>query len=272
MHKHFIEIDGARMSYVDQGHGFPLLLGHSYLWSAAMWQPQIEALSRHFRVIVPELWGHGSSDAPPACTTDMSALARQHLALLDKLHIKKCHLVGLSVGGMWGAQLAVEHPERVDRLVLMDTYLGAEPEATRLKYFALLDAASAAGTFPEPLLDIIVPIFFHAGGQTVPEIREQFRADLKACSAQTIRQSLDPLGRVIFGRPDLLARLGELPGERSIVICGDQDIPRPPEESNQMSRLIGCLAAQIPNAGHISSLENPKVVNDFLLAWLPRNH
>lgn len=271
MQRHFIEIDGARMSYVDQGQGFPVLLGHSYLWSADMWQPQIDALSAHFRVIVPELWGHGGSDAPPATTTDMSALARQHLALLDALDIGQCHLVGLSVGGMWGAQLALEHPHRVDRLVLMDTYLGAEPEATRIKYFGLLDAASAAGMFPEPLLDIVVPIFFHAGGQTVPLVRETFRAALKASSAEVIRQSLDPLGRVIFGRPDLLPRLGELASERTIVVCGDQDIPRPPEESSEMARLIGCLAAQIPFAGHISSLENPRVVNEFLLNWLPRN-
>jgi len=271
MQKHFIEIDGARMSYVDQGQGFPVLLGHSYLWSAAMWQPQIEALSRHFRVIVPELWGHGDSAAPPASTVDMAALARQHLALLDALDIQKCHLVGLSVGGMWGAQLAVDHPERVDRLVLMDTYLGAEPEPTRLKYFGLLDAASKAGAFIDPLLDVVVPIFFHAGGQTVPEVREGFRTDLKASSAETIRDSLDPMGRVIFGRPDLLARLGELPGERTIVLCGDQDIPRPPAESAEMAQLIGCLAAQIPFAGHISSLENPQVVNAFLLNWLPRN-
>ncbi|TLP53437.1 MULTISPECIES: alpha/beta fold hydrolase [Pseudomonas] len=271
MQKHFIEIDGARMSYVDQGQGFPVLLGHSYLWSAAMWQPQVEALSQHFRLIVPELWGHGDSDAPPASTTDMQALTRQHVTLLDKLGIERCHLVGLSVGGMWGAELAITHPERIDRLVLLDTYLGAEPEATRLKYFALLDAASAAGEFSDALLDIIVPIFFHAGGQTVPEIRERFRADLKATRAETIRQSLDPMGRVIFGRPDLLGRLGELPGERSIVVCGDQDIPRPPAESNEMSRIIGCLAAQIPFAGHISSLENPRVVNAFLLNWLPRN-
>lgn len=270
MQRHFIEIDGARMSYVDQGQGFPVLLGHSYLWSAEMWQPQIAALSEHFRVIVPELWGHGGSDAPPATTTDMSALARQHLALLDALDIPQCHLVGLSVGGMWGAQLAIEHPERVDRLVLMDTYLGAEPEATRLKYFGLLDAASAAGLFPEPLLDIVVPIFFHAGGQTVPEVRDGFRAALKASSAEVIRNSLDPMGRVIFGRPDLLTRLGELEGSRTIVVCGDQDIPRPPEESNEMARIIGCMAAQIPFAGHISSLENPHVVNEFLLNWLPR--
>lgn len=47
----------------------------------------------------------------------------------------------------------------------MDTYLGAEPDATRLKYFGLLDAASAAGGFSDALLDIVVPIFFHAGAR-----------------------------------------------------------------------------------------------------------
>ena len=271
MQKHFIEIDGAKMSYVDEGQGFPVLLGHSYLWDAAMWQPQIEALSRHFRVLVPELWGHGDSEAPPASTTDISALARQHVAFLDALDIPRCHLVGLSVGGMWGAHLAVEHPERIDRLVLMDTYLGAEPEATQQQYFGMLKIAKDLGAFPDPMLDTVVPIFFHAGGQTVPDIREQFRAKLKASSAQTIREGLFPMGHVTFGRPDLLQRLGELPAERTIVVCGDQDIPRPPAESNEMSRIIGCLAAQIPFAGHISSLENPQVVNDFLLNWLPRN-
>lgn len=258
------------MSYVDEGNGFPVVLGHSYLWSAQMWEPQIEALSQHFRVIVPELWGHGDSAPPPAQTTDMSALTRQHVALLDRLHIEKCHLVGLSVGGMWGAQLALEHPQRVDRLVLMDTFLGAEPQSTRLKYFGLLDAASAAGAFSDALLDLVVPIFFHPDGQTVPHLRQRLRESLKASSAERIRQSLDPIGRVVFGRPDLLPELANLPTGRTIVLCGDHDLPRPPEEANAMARVINCLAAQIPGAGHISNLENPGVVSDFLLNWLPR--
>ncbi|WP_230380299.1 alpha/beta fold hydrolase [Pseudomonas fulva] len=265
-----MEIDGARLSYIDQGQGFPVLLGHSYLWSADMWNEQIDALSRHFRVIVPELWGHGESDAPPVTTKTLADLARQHIQLLDKLGIERCHLVGLSVGGMWGALLAAEHPERVDRLVLMDTYLGAEPDVTRRKYFALLDAASAAGAFDDKLLDVIVPIFFHPGGQTVPALREQFRATLKATSADTIRNSYDPMGRIIFGRPDTLAKLADLCSERTIVLCGDQDIPRPPAEANEMAQIINCLAAQIPVAGHIACLENPEVVNQFLLNWLPR--
>ncbi|TDF79886.1 alpha/beta fold hydrolase [Pseudomonas sp. H9] len=271
MQKQFVTIDGSRMAYIEEGQGFPVVLGHSYLWNADMWRPQIEQLSRHFRVLVPELWGHGDSEAPPASTADMSALTRHHLAFLDALNIDRCHLVGLSVGGMWGAQLAIEHPERIDRLVLMDTYLGAEPEATREYYFRLLDTAAEAGRFTEELLKIIVPIFFHPNGQTVPGIREAFTQALRSATAATIRDSLAPMGKVIFGRPDLLGQFGKLSADRTIILCGDQDIPRPPAEANEMARLINCLAAQVPVAGHISNLENPQVVTNFLLNWLPRN-
>ncbi|MDA6077685.1 hypothetical protein O0544_19320 [Edwardsiella anguillarum] len=56
------------MYYEDHGSGFPLVLGHSYLFDADMWRPQIEALSARYRVIVPELWGHGRSAALPEGT------------------------------------------------------------------------------------------------------------------------------------------------------------------------------------------------------------
>ena len=58
-----VNIHGSTLHYQDHGTGFPLLLGHSYLWDAAMWAPQIDALSRQYRVIVPDLWGHGASGA-----------------------------------------------------------------------------------------------------------------------------------------------------------------------------------------------------------------
>ncbi|MDR5663958.1 alpha/beta fold hydrolase, partial [Burkholderia cenocepacia] len=95
---------------------FPVLLGHSYLWDATMWAPQIDALSRRYRVIVPDLWGHGASGALPDGTHTLDDLATQASALLDALEIEQCAVVGLSVGGMWGARLALREPQRVRSL------------------------------------------------------------------------------------------------------------------------------------------------------------
>lgn len=70
--------------------------------------------------------------------------------LLDALKIDRCAVVGLSVGGMWGAELALREPERVSALIMLDTDLGAEPEATRQRYFQMLDAIAALGAIPAP--------------------------------------------------------------------------------------------------------------------------
>lgn len=152
-------ISGQTLHYTKRGDGFPVLLGHSYLWDAAMWEPQIQALSQHYQVIVPELWGHGQSDALPAGTQTVGDLADQMLALMDALELPQCAVVGLSVGGMWGAELAMRAPERVRSLVLMDTFMGAESQAARTRYFALLDAIDAAGKVTAELVEAIMPLF-----------------------------------------------------------------------------------------------------------------
>ncbi|WP_434572864.1 alpha/beta fold hydrolase [Pseudomonas sp. Z3-8] len=268
----FATIDGQPLHYLDQGQGPVVVLGSSYLWDHSMWAPQIDALSKHYRVIVPELWGHGQSGRLPENTSSLNDLARQALALLDQLGIDCFSLVGLSVGGMWGARLALAAPGRVRSLVLMDTYVGVEPEPTRLYYFSLFDNIEASGSIPEPLLDIVVPIFFRPGIDPQSALYQQFRATLAALPADRLRDSIVPLGRIIFGRDDILGQLPALNAERTLVMCGDQDKPRPPSEALEMAELIGCEHVLIPEAGHISNLENPAFVTEALLGFLKHRH
>ena len=268
----FATIDGQPLHYLDQGHGPVVVLGSSYLWDHGMWAPQIDALSKHYRVIVPELWGHGQSGRLPEGMSSLDDLSRQTLALMDYLGIDCFNLVGLSVGGMWGARLALAAPERVQSLVLMDTYVGVEPEPTRLYYFSLFDKIEASGAIPEPLLDIIVPIFFRPGIDPQSALYQQFRATLAALPTERLKDSIVPLGRIIFGRDDILARLSGLDAKRTLVMCGDQDKPRPPSEALEMAELIGCDHVLIPQAGHISNLENPQFVTEALLKFLKRMH
>jgi pimeloyl-ACP methyl ester carboxylesterase len=264
-------IDGQPLHYLDQGNGPAVLLGSSYLWDRAMWTPQIEALSQQYRVIVPELWGHGESGALPAHTQSLDDLARQALALLDHLDVAQVNLVGLSVGGMWGARLALLAPERVNSLVLMDTHLGAEPEATRQYYFSLFKLIEDAGAIPEPLLDVIAPIFFRPTIDRESALYQGFRQALQGFSRERLLDSIVPLGRLIFSREDVLEQLPRLDADTTLVLCGEQDKPRPPAESREMAELIGCGLILIPDAGHISALENPDFVNEALLTFLA-NH
>lgn len=264
-------IDGQPLHYVDQGIGPVVLLGSSYLWDRNMWAPQIEALSRQYRVIVPELWGHGESGPLPAQTNSLDDLARQALALLDHLDIAKINLVGLSVGGMWGARLALLAPERINSLVLMDTYLGAEPETTRQYYFSLFTMIEDAGAIPDPLLDVVAPIFFRPGIDRESALYQDFRKALQGYSSDRLVHSIVPLGRLIFSRENILDQLPRLDADTTLVMCGEQDKPRPPAESKEMAELIGCSVTLIPDAGHISSRENPDFVNEALLTFLANN-
>ena len=264
----FVTIDGQPLHFLDQGVGEVVVLGSSYLWDSGMWAPQIAVLSQHYRVIVPELWGHGQSGRLPENTRSLDDLASQVLALLDHLEIQRFTLVGLSVGGMWGARLALAAPERVRGLVLMDTYAGEEPAPTHQYYFSMLKMIEDAGSVPPPLLDAIVPIFFKAGIDPQQPYYQAFRTSLTTWSGERLRDSVVPLGRLIFGRDDRLAELAALDASRTLVMCGEQDKPRPPSEAREMAELIGCKYIGIPEAGHISSIENPAIVNDALLAFL----
>ena len=264
----FAQVSGSTMSYIDIGDGPVVVLAHSYLWSAQMWEPQIATLSRHCRVIVPELWGHGKSGALPCGTASMRQLAQQHLDLLDGLGIEKCVIAGLSVGGMWGAELAIMAPDRVAGLVLLGTYLGGEPAASKARYFSMLRTAEEAGAVPDPLAEAMLPLFFSAISIAhSPRLTNAFRERLRDIDRATLLHSVVPLGRLIFDRRDALDDLRQLPMP-VLVITGDEDRSRPPAEGRAMAALLGCRFVELPGVGHISSLEAPNEVTGHLLSFL----
>jgi pimeloyl-ACP methyl ester carboxylesterase len=233
-----------------------------------MWAPQIEALSHRCQVIAPDLWGHGQSGQLPENTHTFGDLAAHASGLLDALGIDRCAVIGLSVGGMWGAELALREPERIRALVMMDTDLGAEPDTSRMRYFQMLDTIEALGKIPAPMLDAIVPLFFRPGAALDGEVPTSFRNALAGFSASQLQRSVVPLGRLIFGRPDAVSRLAGLDRVRTLLMCGALDLARTPAETIRMTEVIGCQHVLVPEAGHISNLENPVFVTDTLLRWL----
>ncbi|WP_342320896.1 alpha/beta fold hydrolase [Kosakonia sp. BYX6] len=256
------------MSFIDTGTGFPILLGHSYLFDKSMWSTQIEVLAKHFRVIAPDLWGHGESPALPGSTSSLKDIAADHLHLMDSLNIEHFAVVGLSVGGMWGAELAAMAPKRVKSLMLFDTFIGNETEEARERYFAMLNAIDAAGMLPQPLLEYVVSQFYSR--YAAPSDVQQLTAWLSSLCTERLRTSIVPLGKMIFGRPDHMAILDAITCPVHIA-TGELDLPRPPVEGRLMAEKLGCEFTLIPKAAHISNRENPDFVTTLIIDFITRH-
>lgn len=261
-------IQENKLFYLDKGQGFPLLLGHSYLFDHTMWQPQIDSLAQHYRVIAPDLWGHGQSDELPQTCRSLQDLARDHLMLMEALGLDEFAVIGLSVGGMWAAEMALAAPEKIKALVLMDTFLGAEPQRTKDHYFSVLDSMEQYGLVQPALFDYIVSQFYSQKESV--EYARRLRNNLACLSAERLRHSIVPLGRLIFGRPDRLSDLKKITAP-AVVITGAQDKPRPPSEGEHMAKILRCAHKVIENAGHISNQEQPEPVTMALLDFLKQS-
>lgn len=261
-------IDGKELAYLDKGEGPVVLFGHSYLWDHQMWAPQIEELSESFRCIVPDLWAHGQSSFAPERVKNLKDIAADMLALMDHLDVEQFSIVGLSVGGMWGAELVTLAPSRVKSLVMMDTFVGLEPEITHQKYFSMLDAIAGSQLVPEPILQAVVPMFFAKNGaEQSPELVESFTQHLSSLKGEQAVEVVR-LGRMIFGRRDMIEDVEKfaLP---VLIAAGQEDIPRPVMESYLMhDSITGSQLVEIPQAGHISNLEQPEFVTTMLRGFL----
>src|ERR671913_280001 len=113
----------VRIAYDVRGHGRPLVLVQGVGIGRWGWEPVADRLARRFQVITIDNRGIGASDSPPGPFTT-AAMAQDVLAVLDHAGIQRASVLGTSLGGMIAQELALAHPERVDRLVLVATLPG----------------------------------------------------------------------------------------------------------------------------------------------------
>lgn len=262
-----LEIKGKELRYLDTGHGFPILFGHSYLWDHKMWAPQIHHLSKSYRCIVPDLWGHGQSDELPRENNDLSDIADDMMTLMRHLKLDdQFAIIGLSVGGMWAAELAYKHPLSIKSIVLMNTFLGEEPPANKAQFLMMFNAIEKLGFIPESIIQQIVPGFFSIHTQENNKtLVDEFTTHLKKKSLDI--SSLIRLGKMIFerqNRMNLLDAFSEV-DIPTLIITGSEDCYRPTQEGELMAqRLPTAQFVEVISAGHISSLDQPLHINRLL--------
>lgn len=253
---------GQELHFDVVGNGPPVVLGHSFLFSGTMWKHQVPVLADRFQVVNVDFRGHGRS-GPVARGFDLYDAVGDVLAVLDQLEIRRAAWCGLSVGGMVALRAALEYPDRVSRLVLLDTDAGAEALVPRLKYAALSRASRWTGV--GPLRPLITPLLFGRSSRRdrLPEI-----ADWKTSIRGAHLRSLQHVIRAIAHRASLLSTL---PGITvpALIMVGEEDRTFPPARAERMhAGLPDSRLVRIPGAGHLAALERPDLVNHHLMEFL----
>jgi pimeloyl-ACP methyl ester carboxylesterase len=115
-----IYLDGQRTHYLEAGQGDPVILIHGFLYDSSTWHRNIDYLAQQAHVFAIDLWGFGYSTRDNL-DFSFALFEKQILLFMDALGIRQASLVGHSMGGGTSIALAVHHPERVDKLILVDT-------------------------------------------------------------------------------------------------------------------------------------------------------
>jgi 3-oxoadipate enol-lactonase len=254
-----------KIHYVEQGEGPAVVFAHGYDMDHTMFAPQFEDLPDRYRCIAWDMRGHGRSDCPDG-PWSMQDLVDDMVAFIDGVDAGPCHLVGMSVGGMIAPRVALQRPELVRSLVLIDTSADAEDPERAALYTGFQDTIAAEGITDE-LVEVGIPILFGERYRTSEPKAIEFHVDrVRSMKREASVEGL----RSFIGRDSVLDRLQEI-RVPVLVVHGEEDIAQPMEEAEKIvERIPGAELVRIPGAGHTTPLEAPDVVNEALSSFLAR--
>lgn len=260
-----VDVGDLELAVLEAGSGpETVVLSHSYLVDHRQFEAQIEALSNRFRVVAFDHRDHGASDRATA-SYDLDRLVADAEAVIDATDAAPCHFVGLSTGGFAGMRLALRSPQLLHSLTLMDTSGQAEPLVARTKYRALLAILGLAGT--RPVLGSAMRSMFSSRFLRDPS-RQSEVGTWRSRIAGNDPQALIRFGRAIFARDDVLEQLRHLQTP-TLVVVGEQDRSLPVSRARALAAAIPTARLEIvPDAGHLSTIEQPEQINGLLLGFL----
>ncbi|MEU9991113.1 alpha/beta fold hydrolase [Streptomyces sp. NPDC048045] len=252
-----LEVDGAALTYDDEGprdaEDVPLVFVHGWTANRHRWDHQLAHFSTGRRVIRLDLRGHGESTGAGVRT--IAELARDVLALLDHLEVERFVLVGHSMGGMISQTIALSHPERVERMVLVNS-IG---RMTYSRGRGLLMSASTLVPYKLFVATNIQRAF--APGHPREEIRKYIRD-----SAGTPREVVMTLYGAMRAF-DVLDRVGEI-RTPTLMVHGYHDIQLPVHQMLRMAKGYPDAVVRILDAGHELPVEKPAELTAALDSFL----
>jgi 3-oxoadipate enol-lactonase len=257
----FVENQGVKIYWDEQGQGAPVLLIMGLGYPSQMWHRTRPLLEKRHRTIALDNRGIGRSDIPPG-PYPIAVMAADAASVLDAAGVESAHIYGISMGGMIAQEFALQYPKRVRSLILGCTAAGgplavrAEPEVTDL-------LMSRGKMTPEEAAEASVPFIYDAGTPRT-RIDEDLavRRDWFARPEAYINQLMGILAWEAYSRLDQI----QAP---TLVIHGEADRLVPPGNGKLIAaRIPNAKLVMIPNAGHIYPTDQPEAANRPVLEFL----
>ena len=259
-----IKSSDAEIVYRVLGEGLPLVLLHPFPANHEFWLPVAQALATRYRVILPDLRGHGDSgvgDGPPTMEKHAGDIAR----LMDDAEVGRTPLVGVSIGGYVLFEFWRRYRGRVAALGLCNTKAPADSAEARAG--RLQAAADVLERGTEPFFESMVPrLLGKTTRETRPDLVEGALRMMRKMSPEDVAQ----VQRGMSERPDSVETLKAI-NVPTLVLTGDEDILTGLNEAELMRRHIsGSQLRVIPKAGHYSPWEQPEEAGKLLRQFLER--
>jgi len=255
-------INGAEINYRWNGdEQLPVLvLSNSLTTDLRLWEEQIPAFTKHFRVLRYDNRGHGGSSSPLG-EYSLDDVAGDALSLMDHLEISKASLCGVSLGGMVGMWLGIHAPNRMDKLVLCNTSSDvAPPDPWQARIDAVKEGGMAA--IGEAVLERFLSADFRASGS--PKI-ELVTSMLLSCDVDGYSGCCAAIRDM-----HLTSQLVQI-SSPTMVIAGELDPATPVSHSEVINeRITGSELHVIQGVAHLSNLEKPDEFNKTVLEFLLR--
>lgn len=249
--------------YEEAGSGPPLLMIMGFNGDLQAWAFQVPALSKHFRVITFDNRGAGRTSAPDKPYT-IAGMADDTAALMDRLGIAKAHVLGFSMGGYIAQSLALAHPGKVDKLILLSTGPGIDGYG-RAVVRSFIDIRRS-NLSREQFVRFMAP-WLYSPELLDDEARLQ-RSILNSVNNPYAQQDHAFLrqAEAILGW-DIEGRHGEIKQD-TLVLCGNDDILVPPRNSEKLAQLLPSAKLQMLSGAHVGVIEYANDYNAAILEFL----
>ena len=259
-----VSLNKTQLGYSDHGIGLPVIFLHAFPLSRTMWEGEMLALldEQRYRLVSLDWRGFGESDVAGEIST-METLAGDVIALMDHLGIEQAVLCGLSMGGYVAFACWRQYAQRIGGLILADTRPAADPPDRQANRENVARIAETQGT--EAIADLQLPnLISDYTRQHDPSVETRVRQMINTATPPGIAAASRGMARRADSG-DLLSGISR----PTLVIVGEQDVLIPPSEVQAYAgRISGAQFVSIPNAGHLSNLEQPDMFLAIISSFL----